>query len=197
MTFTEKILKMAMKNNGIITTAQITQAGINRQHLKLLLEKGKLERSDIGVYILPDYIDDEMFNLQNRYKKGIFSHITALYLLNLTDKTPEKFCMTFPLNYNTSKINKRNLNIYRVKNEYHEIGIIKIKSPNGNIIKSYNAERTLCDILKTRAQMDIQIITQAYQKYFQESKRNINLLSEYSKIFKLEKKVRNYLEVLI
>ena len=38
--------------------------------------------------------------LQNRFKKGIYSHETALFLWDLTDRTPNRYCMTFPENYN-------------------------------------------------------------------------------------------------
>ena len=82
MNYAERIMDLAKANNGVVTSAQITQAGINRYYLKMLADQGLLERSERGVYILPTTFDDEMFNLQSRYKKGIFSHATALFLLD-------------------------------------------------------------------------------------------------------------------
>lgn len=132
MTYAEQILKIAYKNNGTVTSAQVTKAGINRQHLKILVDKGLLERSERGVYIVPTNFDDEIFNLQSRYKRGIFSHETALFLLDMTDRTPIKYSMTFPLSYNTSILEKENVIYYRVKKELYELGIITGKSPGGN-----------------------------------------------------------------
>lgn len=197
MRSTEKILELAKKNNGTITSSQVTQAGISREYLRKLLTNNLLERVERGVYILPDRFEDELFNLQTRYKKGVFSHETALFLLDLSDRTPIKFSMTFPLNYNTTSLRTENLICYRVKTEFYQIGVITIQSPNGNPIKTYNPERTLCDILKGRSHTDIQVVTDAFKRYARWEKKDIPLLSEYSKIFRVEKKVRTYLEVLL
>ncbi|MBK5252823.1 MAG: type IV toxin-antitoxin system AbiEi family antitoxin domain-containing protein [Peptostreptococcaceae bacterium] len=197
MTYAEEILKIASDNNGIVTTAQITHAGIHRHHLSLLVDKGLLERSERGVYILPTVFDDEMLNLQTRFKRGIFSHETALFLLDLSDRTPIKYSMTFPHQYNTTTIDSSKVKYYRVKDEFYEIGIISIPSPNGNPVRAYNAERTLCDILKATSKTEIQIVTDAFKHYTRTDKKDIPLLSKYAKLFNVDKKLRSYLEVLL
>jgi predicted transcriptional regulator of viral defense system len=197
MTYAEQILKIAYENNGTVTSAQVTKAGINRQHLKLLVDKGLLERSERGVYIIPTNFGDEMFNLQSRFKRGMFSHETALFLLDLTDRTPVKYSMTFPLSYNISIVEKKNVKSYRVKEELYKLGIITGKSPAGNEVRLYNAEKTLCDILKGRSGTDIQIVTEAFKRYAKLENKDIPLLSKYAKLFRVEKKLRSYLEVLL
>lgn len=197
MTYAEQILKIAYENNGTVTSAQITRVGINRQHLRTLVDKGLLERSGRGVYIIPTNFDDEMFNIQSRFKRGIFSHETALFLLDLTDRTPIKYTMTFPLSYNTSILNREKVKCYRVKEELYDIGTTTTKSPGGNVVRLYNAERTLCDILKGSSRTDIQIITEAFKRYTKLDSKDIPLLSQYAKIFRVEKRLRSYLEVLL
>ncbi len=197
MKITELILKMANENNGLITSAMITEAGISREFLRVLLSQGMIEKTARGVYMVPNVFDDEMVNLQMRFKRGIFSHDTALFLMGLSDNTPIKFSMTFPLNYNTSSLKFENVSYYRVKEESYKLGIIDAVSPGGNNIRCYNAERTLCDILKLRSHTDIQIIINAFNGYFRQNNRNIPLLSEYGKIFHVEKRLRSYIEVLL
>jgi predicted transcriptional regulator of viral defense system len=197
MTNSELILKMAHKNNGMVTSAQVTSAGIPREYLRELVEKKVLDRSGRGVYIVPTAFEDEMFNLQMRFKRGIFSHETALFIMDLTDHTPEKYSMTFPLGYNTSALHSENVRYFRVKDELYEIGIIPAKSPGGNPIRIYNAERTLCDILKGRSNTDIQIVSDAFKRYTRFKKMDIPLLSKYGKLFHVEKKLSLYLEVLL
>ena len=80
---TDDIMKMAKENNCVVTTAMVVAAGISRGNIKYLVDKGMLEKSARGVYILPEVWDDELFNLQSRFKKGIFSHETALFLWDL------------------------------------------------------------------------------------------------------------------
>lgn len=192
-----QIMKLINENNGTITTAQIIKAGIPRGSLKHLVDKGVLERSARGVYILPELFDDEMYNIQSRFKKCIFSGETALYLHGLTDRTPSRFDITFPLNYNTSNLKTENVRAVRTKMELYDIGVINVNTPAGNSVRVYNVERTLCEILKKRSNTDIQVISEAFKRYTSGSKKNIPLLSKYAKIFRVEKRLRAYLEVLI
>lgn len=194
---TEMILKMVQENNGTVTTAQVVEAGLSRSSLKYLSDRGVLEHSARGVYILPEVWDDELFNLQVRFKKGIFSGETALFLNDLTDRTPNHFQMTFPLNYNTTGLKGENVKAVRVKDALYDLGIITLITPGGNQVRAYETERTLCDILKGRSNTDIQIVSEAFKRYTKGSNRNLPLLLEYSKNLRVEKRLRAYLEVLI
>ena len=197
MTYANQILNMAHNNNGLVTSTQVTRAGISREHLRGLVNKGLLERSERGVYIVPTVFNDEMFNLQARFKRGIFSHGTALFLLDLTDRTPAKYSMSFPLGYNTTALKSENVKYYRVKEPLYDLGIMEINSPCGNPVRCYNAERTLCDILKSRSNSDIQVVTDAFKRYTRLDKRDIPQLSSFAKLCKVEKKLRAYMEVLV
>lgn len=79
----------------------------------------------------------------------------------------------------------------------YSIGVTENKTPSGNFVKLYNRERTLCDILREVSRTDIQIITEAFKRYTKMTEKNIHLLSKYAVTFKVEKKVRAYLEVLL
>lgn len=193
----EAIIRMAKENKGIVTTAMVVAAGFSRGNIKYLVDKGMIEKSVRGVYILPDVWDDEMFNLQNRFKRGIYSHETALFLWNLTDRTPERYSMTFPANYNLTKPKEENIRCVQCKKELYDLGIAKVVTPGGNTVSVYNVERTLCDILRIHSHMDIQIVTEAFKHYASKSNKNIPALSEYATILKVETRLRSYLEVLL
>ncbi|MCM1424449.1 MAG: type IV toxin-antitoxin system AbiEi family antitoxin domain-containing protein [bacterium] len=193
----EEIIKMAKENNGTVTTAMVVAAGFSRGNIKYLVDKGMIEKSARGVYILPEVWSDEIFNLQNRFKRGIYSHETALFLWDLTDRTPNKYYMTFPMNYNLTKPKEENIRCIQCKREFYDLGIAEASTPGGNVVKVYSAERTLCDILRPHSHMDIQVVSEAFKHYAAKSNKNIPILAEYAKILKVEKKLRSYLEVLL
>ena len=145
---TEEIIKMAKGNNGTVTTAMVVAAGFSRGNIKYLVDKGVIEKSSRGIYILPEVWDDEIFNLQNRFKRGVYSHETALFLWDLTDRTPNKYHMTFPMNYNLTNPKKENIRCVQCKKEIYDLGIEEVATPGGNAVRAYSVERTLCDILK-------------------------------------------------
>lgn len=196
MSNAEMILEMVQKNNGVITAAEVTKAGISRGSLKHLVDSGVLEHASRGVYQLAE-VWDEMYQSQIRYKKGVFSGETALFLSDLTDRTPIHFHMTFPLKYNIGALKKENVKCNRTKPEWYEMGVIQLKTPAGNLVNVYCMEKTLCDILRTQNDVDIQVVSDAFKRYAKRLDKNISLLSEYAKNLHVEKRIRAYLEVLL
>lgn len=194
---TEQIIKMAKENNGTVTTAMVVAAGFSRGNLKYLVDKGIIERSVRGVYILPEILDDEIFNLHNRFKRGVFSNKTALFLWDLTDRTPNAHCMTFPASYNLTKPKAEGVKCVQCKRDWYDLGITERFTPAGNRVRVYNMERTMCDILRPHNQIDIEVLTEAFKRYAVRGDKNLPVLSEYAKALKVEKKLRTYLEVLL
>ena len=197
MSNSNKVLTIAKENNGTVTSAMIQSAGIARQYLKLLVDDGSLEKVSRGVYVLPVVWDDEFFNLQSQFKKGIFSNETALFLHDLTDRTPLAYAMTFPANYNLGNAKNKGILASRSKELFYNMGVETVVSPSGNEVLSYNMEKTLCDILRPRSRVETGVIAEAFKRYATKPNKNIPKLSEYAKILRVEEKVRTYLEVLI
>ena len=197
MNDSQLIMKLAKQNNGVITTAMVVAMGCSRGSLKYLADKGMLEKSSRGVYTLPEVWDDEFVNLQGRYKRGVFSLETALFLWDLSDRTPNRYHMTFPGTYNLASPKSEGVICSGAKEPFYIMGITEVKTPGGNIVKAYNAERTLCDILRPRNHVDVQIVTDAFKRYAGRKEKNIPLLSEYAGMLKVENRLRSYLEVLL
>lgn len=195
---TKKAMKTLLANStGIITSREVTKMGLHRSILTQLVEQGTLYKVGRGVYMKKEVWEDEMYLLQYRYSKGIFSHETALYLHSMTDRTPMTFSMTFPKGYNSPSIKAENVRVYRVVLDNYELGITEILSPYGNPIRIYDLERTLCDILRGNYSCDIQIINQAMKEYTASKKKNIPRLMAYAEQLRVKPKVLNYMEVLL
>ena len=197
MTDSKQILELAKLNNGVITTAMVVNAGFSRGSLKYLSDTGSLERASRGVYTLPEVWEDEFVNIQSRYKRGIYSLDTALFLCDLTDRTPAKFHMVFPATYNLSNPKQEGIICSGSKEPFYSLGVTDLITPGGNKVRCYSAERTLCDILRPRNHTDVQVVADAYKRYAARKEKNIPLLSEYARTLKVEQKLRSYLEVLL
>ncbi|MBN2501149.1 MAG: type IV toxin-antitoxin system AbiEi family antitoxin domain-containing protein [Anaerolineales bacterium] len=192
----EKIRALIQERNGMLLTSDLTKNNISRKYLALMLNSGEIERVSRGVYVATEEIADEMFELQARFKQAIFSHGTALYLHDLTDRSPLAFTVTVPTEYNATSL-KENCRVFFVNRNLHPVGSIIMQSPHGNDIQTYDMERTICDILRSRNKMDIQIVTDALKRYVEDRTKNLNLLYDYAKQFRIQKIVREYMEVLL
>lgn len=193
----QKIIKLLdSSKNGMISTSEVTNAGIHRGVLKDLVDSGELIRFSRGLYVKNNSWEDDFYLLQQKYKRGIYSHDTALYLLGYSDRTPSTYTMTFPKGYNTPSLKDENINIVRVIEDNYNAGIIEILSPSGNKIKVYDLERTLCDILRGKGS-DIQIINFAMKKYASSKQKDINELMKYADKLRVKPKILRYMEVLL
>ncbi len=193
----DRIRKILKDQNGLLLTSDLSKLGIPRTYLSTLLTKGEIQRISRGVYAAVDSILDEMAEIQARYRSAIFSHETALYLLELTDRTPLFYSVTVPAGYNASQIKAGGAKVYFVKRELHLLGAITIKSPHGNNIRIFNLERTLCDVFRNRNQMDIHFMSESLKKYVTHPSRNIDQLYQYASLFRVQKIVRDTIEVLL
>jgi hypothetical protein len=67
----------------------------------------------------------------------------------------------------------------------------------GREIKCYNMERTICDILRSRSQIDIAILTDAIKRYAKRKDKDLPQLMRYAESLRVAKLVRRYMEVLL
>jgi len=105
--------------------------------------------------------------------------------------------MFFPATYNLSNPKKDGILAKGAKEPFYSLGSTELTSPAGNPVKAYSAERTLCDILKTRNHVDVQVVVEAFKRYILRKDKNISLLSNYARDLHVEEKLRPYLEVLL
>ena len=193
----EKILNIMRKNGGCITTKELNSNNINRYFLTKMIEKKQINRISRGYYGLVNYNVDEYYKIISMSEKAVFSMNTALYLHNLSDRTPLIFDITVPYYYGGSLRKNKNVNLYFVNTSILDLGRIEIISPFGMKIKVYDKERTLCDIVKNRNHMDIEIFSKAIKKYINSDDKNLNKLMKYAKKLKIENKIREYMEVFL
>lgn len=191
-------LQSALKQNGgIITTAQANEIGVSNERLRLLVNSGELERVITGIYVLPKEFADRMYIVQLRRPKIIYSHETALFLHELTDRDPINYMVTIPTGYNPTRLREDGFTVFTIKRELHEIGVTKLTTVFGNAVMVYDLERTICDCLRSRNNLDIAVVTDAVKRYAKRKDKNLSKLMQMAETFKVTKLLRGYMEVLL
>jgi len=194
----QNILRTILKDqNGIIFTSDLNKYDIPREYISILVKNGELKRISRGIYSDINTIVDDMYVFQARFNKAIFSHETALYLLGLSDRTPLSYSVTLPSGYNAKNIKECGTKAYFVKLENYLLGLKIVKSSHENDLKTYNLERTICDVIRNRNRMDIQFVNNALKNYIKHKDRNLDQLNKFAKRFKIQKFIREYIEVLL
>lgn len=191
------IREIIEKNNGIITAREVSKYNIDSWYLTHMVRNGELERVARGVYFSPIYDNyDELYFFQIKNKVCIYSYQTALYLHGLTERVPFIDEVTVYQGYNAWRI-KDIVNVYQIKREWYMIGLSEVKTSMGNVVKVYDMERTICDIVKNRKHQDPEIFSKAWKFYLKKESKDIWKLREYAKLFGISKQIEEILEVIV
>jgi len=185
------------QNKGIIETASITAAGISKPYFAEYVKKHHLERVSHGIYVSMDAWMDHMYLLQLRYDQAIFSHETALFLHDLTDREPIQYAVTVKTGYNTSKLLDTNAKVYTIRKDLYVLGETEATTSFGHVVRIYNKERTVCDIVRSRSRVEIQTFQDALKQYSKSKDKNLRQLMEYARKFHIERIMNQYMEVLL
>lgn len=190
------VKKYIEQRNGIVKTSELRKAGVDTITLTRLVKKGIIERIARGLYIDVNTFEDTYYVFQHQCSKAIFSHETALFFHDLTDRTPIKIMSTIPSGYNTKFIKDKNYLFSYLKKELYDLGKTKVKTPYGNEVYCYDMERTICDLIRDKEKIESYQFTDAMKRYAKLKTKDINKLYKYAEKFNIKNEVRKYMEVL-
>ncbi|MGI6334433.1 MAG: type IV toxin-antitoxin system AbiEi family antitoxin domain-containing protein [Saccharofermentanales bacterium] len=195
MDYAKQIKEKMKKRSGIITSKEVNDSDIPTIYLTRMVEKGEIIRADRGIYILPDGDYDEYYFFHKRYKVAVFSYVSALYLHQFTDIIPEEIEITVYRGYNPHRI-AGNVRVHYATKSIHNLGVTERKTIFGNTVKVYDLERTVCDLVKDRDEIETELFSKTINKYVRDKNKDLNKLYAYSKQMKIYEKVREILEVV-
>lgn len=184
-------------DSGILLTKNAIEAGISKHALYNFIRDNGFEKAAHGVYASPETWEDENYILSLRCPQGVLSHDEALYYHGLTDREPLQKTITIYTGYGTSRMVADGIKVFTVKKELLDIGKEIVKTSYGHDIPLYNRERTICDLIRSKNRFEIQDFQTALKTYIMGKNKNLNRLMEYAKLFHVDKKIREYMEVLL
>jgi len=189
----EIITELMKINNGYITSKQLTELGIHRMYLNIMVDRGIIEKLDNGIYLDVNEFPDSYYVLNLNLSGIIYSHMTALYFHGLSIKAPDsEYDVTVKKNYNSVKL--KNHNIFYVKDDIYELGLTEVKTTFGNKVRCYDVERCICDIIKSMNRMDTEHVKYSIREYIKRKDKDLIKLSKYADKMGIKNKVMNLLE---
>ncbi len=189
------VREIAEENNGIVTTAEAAERGVESWYFTEMVREGTLEKVKHGVYFMGEAGGyDDLYVMQLRSRRAVYSYQTALYLHDLADRIPYMNEATVPQGYNASHLD--GMIVHYVKKEWYEIGITECSTIMGNTVKAYDMERTICDLIRDRKNQDSEIFRKAIHIYMESEKKDIWKLREYAEQFGISGKLEDILQVI-
>lgn len=193
----EQLDKLMAEHDGIVQTSQVVAEGISKPVFYDYIKERELEQVAHGVYASADAWIDALYLIHLRSKQAVFSHETALFLHDLTDREPAPYSITVKTGYNPNRLKADGVQVYTVKSELHGVGRTTAQTSFGHTVPVYDMERTICDLIRSRKGIEIQTFQDAIKQYVRRKDKNLRTLMQYASLFRVEKILRQYLEVLL
>lgn len=194
----EIIQNIIIENDGFITGKELTEKGISSIYLTRYAKENNLKKVARGVYAVEEWIIDPYFVFQYTYPKFIYSFNSAIYLHELGDILPNYLEVTGPINYRPYPKKKEGIFTHTdTVSESYNLGIIEVNTPLGNRVKVYDKEKTICDLIRNKEKVELEVYVKALNIYAKSKNKDVNKLMRYAKIMKIEEEVLNQMEVIL
>ena len=191
----EIIEELMKKNNGYITSKELDMFDIHRMYLSIMQEKRLIEKVASGIYIDINKIEDNYYVFGLSMSNVIYSHMTALYFHGLSIKAPnDVYDITVKRSYNSVHLRKHN--VFYVDNDIYEIGLTEIETPMSNKVKVYDIERCICDIIRSKNRMDLELIKHSVKEYIKRKDKDLVKLSSYAEKLGIKDVVMDYVGMM-
>ena len=184
------------ESDGILISSDAFKAGVSKDQLYSYVKNNNLSRIAHGIYMTEGSWKDEMYILQLRFPKAIFSHETALYLHDLAEREPVPFTVTVPAKYHAPALSELAKVVY-VRDKWYELGVCERETPDGHKVKVYDLERTVCDLIRKKDDTDPAVFNYALNEYVKSKEKDYLRLMKYAKEFRIEEKLRMIMGVIL
>jgi hypothetical protein len=190
-------LERIFSGKRYLTTQDLKKAGIPPWFLSDFVKKNKLIKLAPGFYADPAWPVDNYFLLQWRYPKYIFSGMSSLSLLGLTEKIVGTMDVTAPFGYHPSREAIPHLEIhYERHGDRYSFWVVEKETILGNKVRVYGYEKTIVDLIRNRKDYEDEVFIKALKGYGRKKDRDTVKLYEYAKLVNSEKAVSDLMEVV-
>lgn len=179
--------------------SEALKLGISRYMLYSLRDKGVLERISRGIYRLSELSalsDPDLVVVSSRFPRAVICLISALSFHNITTQIPHEVSIAIPKTMRIPVLDYPPIKVHRLSFETYEAGIEE-HMIDGVSIKIYDPEKTIVDCFRFRNKIGMDVVLEGLNFYRKRKKLNLNKISKYAKLCRVESVMQPYLEAII
>lgn len=193
----EEIRQMFEGSGGMLRTKELYAKKVFYSDIQQLVKDGLIEKIRYGYYQWIDEDNPSEARLINRlFPDAILNMDTALFYYGYSDRTPGAWHLAVSKDSGKSrfKIDYPFMRPYFVEPALLGLGLSSGEI-DGNQVRIYDKERTICDCLRYRNKMDREIFVKAIQGYVNDTSKNIPRIMQYANKLRVTGAVKNLVGV--
>ena len=188
----DTIIQALQKGSGFIKTSEVKTRGEYEQ-LRRAAEEGTLLRLRNGVYAETSALANNMVDVERIVPGGVLCLYSAFSHYGLSTQVPSSFCIAIEAKRKLRLPDYPIIDLYYWKNENLRFGITQ-KELSGYVVRITDLERTVCDAVKYRNKIGLDVCGEVIDSYLKRDDRNITLLHDYASRLRLRTILTSYLE---
>ena len=158
--------------------------------------KGNVVRLRNGIYALPDEMAKTMIDVEKIVPGGILCLYSAWAYYELTTKLPPDICIAIEKKRKVILPDYPPISLYYWSQSTFKTGITQ-QEIDGYKVKIYDLEKSVCDAVKFRNKIGIDISSEILKNYLKRSDKNLTRLHEYAKRMRVANTMDSLIDYLV
>ena len=189
-----ELLEIFKRNKGYLSSNELVSRTM-RNHLQKLIEQQKVSRVKRGVYCLNEEVTKrQMIDVERIIPGAVLCLYSAWSYYQLTLTIPNAFHLAVEKSRKITLPNHPKIIVTYLQKEYYAMGI-ETTTIEGFMVKIYDIEKSVCDAVKYRNKVGMELTSEVIKNYLMLNTRNIDKLVKYAKAMRVYNTLKIYLEV--
>ena len=191
----ESIKKAFRANSGFLETNSLRSRSAWRE-LRELSDNNRIVKVKRGLYRLNVANYNQQIEAAKMIPSGIFCLFTAWQYYKLSVYNPFEFYMAIRKKQKIVLPAYPPVKLHYWIDSFYLLGITEIIVDN-QIIKIYDLEKSVCDAVRFRNKVGMDITSEILKNYLKRNDRDLNKLWQYACSLRIEKPMRDFVTVML
>ncbi|MDD2952681.1 MAG: hypothetical protein PHC95_05900 [Parabacteroides sp.] len=181
-----------LKKKGFVSTQDLSDW--QEQQLQIAVRKGEATRLKNGVYAHVDALANTMVDIRLIVPNGILCLWSAWSVYHLTTQIPNAYYVAIERSRKVALPDYPEFQLIYQSDKLLAIGATQMEV-QGYDVPIFDLERSVCDAVKYRNKVGIDVMAEVLQTYLKLPERNISRLTDYASKLRIRNTLNSYLEV--
>jgi len=187
------------RKGGLLRMSDAVRAGVHRDTLRVMVERGDLEKLSRGLYRLidsPTPMHLDLAAVAVKVPQGVICLISALAYHELTTQIPHEVYLAIDRNSEPPRIDFPPVRTFRFSGSAFTEGVERHKVDSVTL-RVYSREKTIADCFKFRNKIGLDTCVEALRRYRESRGFNPDALLSFAAICRVKQVMRPYIEAVL
>jgi len=197
-TYRDRLLELA-RRRAVLTSADVSRAGIHSQGITRLVAEGVLERIGRGQYRLVERPVTEHHSLvvaARAVPHGVVCLLSALDFHRIGSQLPPAVWIAIERGRRTPAARGLPLQVVRFAGAAFLEGI-ETHAIEGEKVRIYSVAKTLADLFKHRNKIGLEVALEALREAWRDHRFTMDALDRAARVCRVERVMRPYVEAMV